>query len=81
MQRRIRLAAVAGIVAFLAGAATPARAQDDEVVTLLQDLVRSNTSNPPGNEALVAELLRGAARAARLPGRDRADAGAPARRT
>ena len=57
MQRRIRLAAVAGIVAFLAGAATPARAQDDEVVTLLGDLVRLNTSNPPGNEALVAGLL------------------------
>jgi acetylornithine deacetylase/succinyl-diaminopimelate desuccinylase-like protein len=28
------------------------------VVSLLQDLVRINTSNPPGNEALVAELLR-----------------------
>ena len=41
-----------------AGGAEPARAQNSEVVTLLQDLVRINTSNPPGNEALVAELLR-----------------------
>ena len=49
---------VAGVVAFLAGGAAPAHAQDSEVVTLLQDLVRINTSNPPGNEALVAELLR-----------------------
>lgn len=31
---------------------------DGEVVELLQQLIRVNTSNPPGNEALVAELLR-----------------------
>ena len=35
-----------------------AHAQESEVVSLLRDLVRVNTSNPPGNEALVAELLR-----------------------
>ena len=43
------------------------------MVTLLQDLIRVNTSNPPGNEALVAEYLRTQARAARLPGGDRPD--------
>ena len=58
MHRRIRLAAIAGTVAFLMASAAPARAQNSEVVTLLQDLVRINTSNPPGNEALVADLLR-----------------------
>ena len=46
MQRRNRLAAVASTVAFLAGGAAPARAQDSEVVTLLQDLVRINTVQP-----------------------------------
>ena len=30
----------------------------DEVTTLLQELVRRNTTNPPGNETLAAELLR-----------------------
>ncbi|HEX5780782.1 MAG TPA: M20/M25/M40 family metallo-hydrolase, partial [Solirubrobacteraceae bacterium] len=34
-----------------------AQAQQSEVVSLLQELVRVNTSNPPGNEAQVAELL------------------------
>ena len=58
MHRRSRLAALAVAVAAFAGGADPARAQNSEVVTLLQDLVRINTSNPPGNEALVAELLR-----------------------
>lgn len=56
--RRIRLALTASAVAFLAAGSAPARAQDSEVVTLLQDLVRINTSNPPGNEAQVAEYLR-----------------------
>ena len=39
-----------------------ASAQDDgpdgEVVALLQQLIRTNTSNPPGNEQQVAELLQ-----------------------
>ena len=58
MQRRVRLAVLAGAAAFVFGGAAPARAQQSEVVTLLQDLVRIDTSNPPGNEALVHELLR-----------------------
>ena len=59
MHRRTRLAAIAGTVALLAGAsAAPAQAQDSEVVSLLQQLIRTDTSNPPGNEAQVAELLR-----------------------
>ena len=61
--RSRRLAGV--LVAFLAGGALlpgVSEAQDDgpdgEVVALLQELIRINTSNPPGNEAQVAELLR-----------------------
>jgi acetylornithine deacetylase/succinyl-diaminopimelate desuccinylase-like protein len=61
--RSSRLVAV--LVGFLvAGCVFPggSRAQDDgpdgEVVGLLQDLIRIDTSNPPGNEAQVAELLR-----------------------
>ena len=61
--RSRRLAGV--LVAFLAGGALlpgVSKAQDDgpdgEVVALLQELIRINTSNPPGNEAQVAELLR-----------------------
>ena len=58
MQRRTRLAAIAGTIALLAGGAAPARAQDSEVVSLLQELIRIDTSNPPGNEAQVAEFLK-----------------------
>ena len=58
MQRRARLAIAASTIAFLAGGAAPAAAQDSEVVSLLRDLVRIDTSNPPGNEAAVDELLR-----------------------
>jgi acetylornithine deacetylase/succinyl-diaminopimelate desuccinylase-like protein len=59
MQRRHRLAVAASVVALLGAGAGPASAQDTEVVTVLQDLIRLNTSNPPGNEAAVAEYLRG----------------------
>ena len=56
---------MAGVVAafLIGGALLPgvSKAQDDgpdgEVVALLQELIRANTSNPPGNEALIAELL------------------------
>lgn len=58
MRRRTRLATLASAAAFLAATAAPANAQDDEVVPLLQDLIRLNTSNPPGNEQAVAEYLR-----------------------
>jgi len=30
----------------------------DEVTLLLQELIRANTVNPPGNETIAAELLR-----------------------
>jgi acetylornithine deacetylase/succinyl-diaminopimelate desuccinylase-like protein len=53
------------LVSFLAGAVLlpgAAKAQDDgpdgEVVALLQQLIQTNTSNPPGNEAQIAELLK-----------------------
>jgi acetylornithine deacetylase/succinyl-diaminopimelate desuccinylase-like protein len=58
---RLAMAAAAFLIggALLPGAA---EAQDDgpdgEVVALLQQLVRTDTSNPPGNEAQVAELLK-----------------------
>ena len=61
--RSRRLAGV--LVTFLIGGALvpgAAKAQDDgpdgEVVALLQELIRVNTSNPPGNEAQIAELLK-----------------------
>jgi len=59
MRRRTRLAVVASAAAMLAATAAPASAQDDEAVGVLRDLIRLNTSNPPGNEAAVAEYLRG----------------------
>src|SRR5712671_1912926 len=45
---------------LIAIAGSPARAQTasgDSTVALLVDLIRTNTSNPPGNERLIAELL------------------------
>ena len=56
------VAAVFAVGAFTGHAAAQApvgtSGPDGEVVELLQELIRINTSNPPGNEALVAELLR-----------------------
>src|SRR3954468_22577388 len=57
-----RMVAVTAALMALAVAPPAAIAQDDgpdgEVVGLLQQLIRTNTSNPPGNEQQVAELLR-----------------------
>lgn len=57
-------ATTAAVLALGAGTSTAAAqapdntaGPDGEVVGLLQELIRVNTSNPPGNEALVAELL------------------------
>ena len=36
----------------------PGEALRDEVTQLLQELIRVNTVNPPGNETAAAELLR-----------------------
>lgn len=47
-------------LALLAAAGPTARAQtetNDSTVALLVDLIRANTSNPPGNEVRIAELL------------------------
>jgi acetylornithine deacetylase/succinyl-diaminopimelate desuccinylase-like protein len=55
--------AVAVAALLIGGALLPgvSKAQDDgpdgEVVALLQQLIQTNTSNPPGNEAQIAELL------------------------
>jgi acetylornithine deacetylase/succinyl-diaminopimelate desuccinylase-like protein len=50
----------ASAIAVVAALSLPggARAADTEVVALDRDLVRLNTSNPPGNEGLVAEYMR-----------------------
>ena len=45
------------VVAFFLIAPSAAQAQESEVVSLARELVQVNTSNPPGNEAQVAELL------------------------
>ena len=47
------------LIVVAAGLIVPsaAQAQDSEVVSLARELVRVNTSNPPGNEREVAELL------------------------
>jgi acetylornithine deacetylase/succinyl-diaminopimelate desuccinylase-like protein len=52
-----RTASAIAVVAALSFPAA-ARAADAEVVVLDRDLVRLNTSNPPGNEGLVAEYMR-----------------------
>jgi acetylornithine deacetylase/succinyl-diaminopimelate desuccinylase-like protein len=58
MLQKSRVAAI--VVAILAAAGAPARAQSpsaDSTVALLRDLIRANTSNPPGNERRIAEVL------------------------
>jgi len=45
-------------LALAGGASSEAAQSDTEVVTLDRDLVRLNTSNPPGNEAQVADYMR-----------------------
>ena len=58
---RLRLA-LAALVAALCVFPAAASAQDDgpdgEVVDLLKQLIQTNTSNPPGNERQIAELLQ-----------------------
>jgi acetylornithine deacetylase/succinyl-diaminopimelate desuccinylase-like protein len=63
---RRTLSAVAALMAlvFTAGAGGAAAQSDTEVVVLDRDLVRLNTSNPPGNEGQVASFM--AARLAAL---------------
>src|SRR5215207_2004494 len=59
---RGRRLAIAGVVAALCASPASAAAQDDgpdgEVVDLLKQLIQTNTSNPPGNEQQIAELLQ-----------------------
>ena len=56
--------AVAVAAFLMAGAWSPGRVEgagrraDGEVVALLKQLIQTNTSNPPGNEAQIAELLK-----------------------
>ena len=66
VHRAIRRTAsvIAAVASLSLGGEAHAQA-DTEVVALDRDLVRLNTSNPPGNEALVAELHARPARAAR----------------
>lgn len=55
-----RLFSALAFLPLFAGVALPARGQTstgDSTVALLRDLIRVNTSNPPGNERPLAELL------------------------
>lgn len=54
-RRAVVMSVVLGSLAFAPGASAQS---DSEVVTLDRDLVRLNTSNPPGNEAQVANYMR-----------------------
>lgn len=54
-RRAVVTSVVLGSLAFAPGAGAQS---DSEVVTLDRDLVRLNTSNPPGNEAQVADYMR-----------------------
>ena len=56
--RRLSLVLV-GTILGGAARAVPVRAQasEDPTAALLRELIRANTSNPPGHERLVAELL------------------------
>ena len=62
MGRGRLLVTVAALVAALCAFPAAANAQDDgpdgEVVDLLKQLIQTNTSNPPGNEQQIAELLQ-----------------------
>jgi acetylornithine deacetylase/succinyl-diaminopimelate desuccinylase-like protein len=52
-----RLFAAIALVAVGGSAARAQNTGNDSTVALLLDLIRTNTSNPPGNEVRVAELL------------------------
>ena len=62
MGRGRLLLVMAALVAALCAFPAAANAQDDgpdgEVVDLLKQLIQTNTSNPPGNEQQIAELLK-----------------------
>ena len=61
LQHSRRIAVLIGALAALvvhAASAIAAAQADTEVVTLDRDLVRLNTSNPPGNEGRVADYMR-----------------------
>ena len=51
-------ALVAALCAFPAAASAQDDGPDGEVVDLLKQLIQTNTSNPPGNERQIAELLQ-----------------------
>ena len=60
LQHSRRIAVLIGALAALvvhAGSAIAAAQSDTEVVALTRDLVRLDTSNPPGNEGQVATLM------------------------
>ena len=54
----VMAALVAALCAFPAAASAQDDGPDGEVVDLLKQLIRTNTSNPPGNERQIAELLQ-----------------------
>jgi acetylornithine deacetylase/succinyl-diaminopimelate desuccinylase-like protein len=48
---------IAALVAFSSSTAFAQSRSSDSTAALLQDLIRANTTNPPGNEKRVAEVL------------------------
>src|SRR4051794_28346334 len=54
---RFAFALAVATLTFTAGAARAAAQSESEVVTLDRDLVRLETTNPPGNEARVANFM------------------------
>ena len=56
--RLVMAALVAALCAFPAAASAQDDGPDGEVVDLLKQLIQTNTSNPPGNEQQIAELLQ-----------------------
>ena len=54
----VMAALVAALCAFPAAASAQDDGPDGEVVDLLKQLIQTNTSNPPGNERQIAELLQ-----------------------
>jgi acetylornithine deacetylase/succinyl-diaminopimelate desuccinylase-like protein len=55
----MKLTAAASLLVLLGGAAGVAQSQTDPTAVLLQELIRLDTSNPPGNEGKIDEFLAG----------------------
>jgi acetylornithine deacetylase/succinyl-diaminopimelate desuccinylase-like protein len=70
MNRRFLLTAVVALTGAIAAgqARVDFHAARDEAVRILQDLIRIDTSNPPGNETKAAEYLKALLEREQIPG-------------